>query len=186
MAGRQISAAVSDFFLALSAYFAAVCLYSSHPISAIGISLQGFAALIGIFRYAADSPDSLIVDVHAVVCSMATLSALPGFATGFCNYFNLPYMGYLIVLLSCITFIFGCFMDKEVRQNIAEMVAGFSLLCIILFCLYYGHKIGLTACAVYILAAGVGTEGSIAGIPKIDILHYGLVLGNMAFIEALK
>lgn len=186
MAERQISAAVSDIFLALSAYFAAISLHSAHPMAAIGISIQGFAALIGVARFSADSPDSLIVDAHAVASWLSTLATVPGLATGFCNYFNVPYFSYLLVLLSCITFIYSCYMDKEVRKNIAEMVAGFSLLSIILLCLYYGQKIGLTACAVYILAAGIGTEGSIAGIPKIDILHYGLVLGNMAFIEALK
>ena len=186
MPGRQISTAISDFFLALSAYFAALFLKSEHPLAAVGISLQGVAALIGIARFSGDPPDSFIIEAHQAFSWLATLASLPGLATGFYNHFNVPYLGYFMVILCGLAFFFSCYMEKEVRKNIAETLAGFSVLSIIMFCLYHRHTTGLLACVVYIMAgAVVGSEGSFAGIPRVDILHYTLIVGNVAFIKAL-
>lgn len=185
MAGRQISTAISDLVLAISASFVALHVMPNHPFAAIGISFQGLAALIGIVRFSMDPCNRLVFDAHKTASWVATLVSLPGLATGFYNHFAVPYLTLIMMLLCGFIFFFGCYMEKEVRKNVAEMFAGLSVLSVIVICLYHQYVIGLVACALYVLAGTVGAEGSFAGIPRVDILHYLLVVGNVAFMKAL-
>ncbi|XP_014789908.1 uncharacterized protein LOC106883426 [Octopus bimaculoides] len=185
MGGRQLSTALSDFFLALSAYFVAVKLKEVCVIAGLGIFIQGMAASIGVARFSMEKPYKDIIRAHMLFSLLATFVGIPLLSIGFCIYYHFTMISWILSAVCFFAITFSFFMDSEVKRSISEPIAGLAIIIIIALCLYHENLFGFLACIIYILSGVmIGSEGAWFGILRIDLLHYTLVLGNLAFYKS--
>ena len=72
------------------------------------------------------------------------------------------------------------------NSNFVFFVAGFGMLTILVVCVRWFNLYGLIGAAAYISSGLViGSDGNMNGIPRVDIMHYVLVVGNIFFKMAL-
>lgn len=78
------------------------------------------------------------------------------------------------------------FADPPTRKLITEATAGFGMLTIIFCCLININIWGLIGATIYVVSGTtIGSEGYTHGVPRVDILHYFLAIGNEFFRMSL-
>ena len=78
------------------------------------------------------------------------------------------------------------FLAPGMRKLITEACSGFGMLTIIMVCVRSFNIYGLLAAAVYIVSGLViGSEGRMGVLYRVDVLHVGLVVGNVLFTWAV-
>ncbi|GAB1603173.1 uncharacterized protein LOC115221465 [Argonauta hians] len=186
MEGRQLSTAVSDLFLAASAYFVAISLKDLNVIAALGIFIQGMAASIGVFRFSMSKPYNDITRAHTLFSLIATMVGIPLLSVGFCLHYRFSVLSWIISSICFLAVTFSFFMDMPVIRSISEATASLALITIIVLSLYHNNMLALLGCIIFIFSGLViGVDGSWFGIPRIDLLHYVLIFGNLAFYKSL-
>lgn len=194
----QLAHAVSDSVLVLSTLTAIRSLITGAPLgaqrhhlhaAAIGLSLMGLAAFVGVLRFA--GADALL-PLHSTLSAFATSMTMP------------------LLGLAAVAIAWPLALTRRRWLRITGLLAGLFALAMLLDVLpLYGIGIGalgtlsalfvglrslaarggllLTSGAILVLIAGlgVGTDGELGPVDRIDVFHYLLALANLAFGPAL-
>ncbi|KAL8575930.1 hypothetical protein ACOMHN_027328 [Nucella lapillus] len=178
---RQLSTAVSDLVLLLSVLHFVYCVFWENLFASLGLSIQGVAAGLGVYRFAMDRPDYNITNYHKMMSWVAQVVGVPLLGVGFA-YDTMPLMANIIFLFVIAAVVVSRFVDDGLRKLLTEAASGFGMLTIILVSLRYFNLYGLIGAASYV-ASGlvIGSEGNMHGVPRVDILHYVLAVGNVFF-----
>ncbi|KAH3855173.1 uncharacterized protein LOC127870951 [Dreissena polymorpha] len=185
---RQISTAVSDFFLACSIVFVVNHLYqASVPFAAIGLTIQGVAASVGIVRFfMLRSEMGPVFRMHKFMSWLSTTAGMGLVSYEFCLKHEAVTTGHLVMSFAIIVTMTTLFMNAENKKLFVEACSGLSLLTILILSVCYYNIYGVAAAVIYILSGAIiGSEGTLLGLRRVDLLHYGLIVGNMAFMKAL-
>ncbi|XP_050398077.1 uncharacterized protein LOC126815999 [Patella vulgata] len=183
---RQISTAVSDLVLALSVFYVVYYTIWFNFFAAIGLLLQGIAASAGVARFSQSRPDPKIIKGHKFMSWIATVAGMSLVATGFCQY-TLPFLMNLNFMFFIAVLIVGQFLEQAQSALATQACSGFAMLTIIACSVKTMNLYGVIAAVIYIAAgAFIGVDGYYSGIPRVDLLHYALVLGNIFFLWALR
>lgn len=185
---RQLSTSLSDFVLALSVFYAVWNLYlKSQIFAAIGLTTQGLAASVGVVRFASlRSEMGPIFRTHKFMSWLAAAAGVPMISYQFCVNHDAVTTGHVLIAFSGLVTLSSQFMNAENKQLFTQASSGLGMLIILILSISYTNINGVIAALIYILTGAIiGSEGSIMGILRVDILHYGLVAGNLFFMWAL-
>ena len=110
---------------------------------------------------------------------------MPLLAVGFCHK-DLPVMMNLNMMFMLGVLIGSRMLAPGMRKLVIEACSGFGMLTIIIVSLRTWNIYGLLAAAVYIVSGLViGSEGKLSVFYRVDLLHIGLVAGNLLFTRAV-
>ena len=116
---------------------------------------------------------------------LAQVAGVPLLGVGFALN-SIPIMVNLNFLFVIGAVVASRFVDEKLRKLLTEAASGFGMLTIILVCLRHFNLYGLIGAASYVSSGlAIGSEGYLHGIPRVDILHYVLAIGNVFFRMAL-
>lgn len=186
---RQISTSVSDFVLACSVlYITAQLFVANSKYAATGLLIQGAAASVGVARFAMRRPESTpVFRAHKLLSWLASTAGLGLIAYQFCTLYNSLLMSYVIIAFSGLVTLTSQFMDANNKQLFVQASSGLALLTVLVLSVLNLNMYGIAAALTYILTgAAFGSEGVILGVQKLDLLHYGLVAGNIFFLFSLS
>lgn len=186
---RQISTSVSDFVLACSVFYVATRLfYEGCQYAALGLLIQGAAASVGVARFAMRRPESTpVFRAHKLLSWLASTAGLGLVAYQYCSKYDSLLMKYIIIAFSGLVTLTSQFMDANNKQLFVQASSGLALLTVLVFSLIHFNVYGISAALTYILTGAIiGAEGVIFGLQRVDLLHYGLVAGNLFFLYSLN
>lgn len=181
---RQLSTSVSDFVLALSAAFSVYHFYNKLLLyAAIGLLLQGIAASAGVVRFASlRSEMGPVFRTHKFLSWLAAAAGVPLLSYQFCTNYQAVTTSHVLLAFSGIVTLSAQFMNAENKQLFTQASSGLGLLIILILTITYVNVYGIIAGLIYVLTGAiVGSEGTLMGILRVDILHYGLAVGNIFF-----
>ncbi|KAK7483053.1 hypothetical protein BaRGS_00025716 [Batillaria attramentaria] len=186
MPGRQVSTAVSDLVLAFSAVYFVFHVIFVNFFAAVGIAIQGAAAAMGVARFGMAQVDPQITQYHKMLSWLAQVVGIPLLGIGFVHNI-MPTLVTLNFLFVIGVVVASRFVDDNMRKLLREATSGFGMLSVILASFYTINIFGLIGAAIYV-ASGlvVGSEGYVGdmNMPRIDLLHYCLAVGNVFFLYA--
>lgn len=182
---RQLSTSISDFVLACSVFYAASHLFlTNSQYAATGLLIQGAAASIGVARFAMRRPESTpVFRAHKLLSWLASTAGLGLIAYQFCVNFGATLMSYVIIAFATAVTLTSQFMDAKNKQLFVQACSGLSLLTVLILSVLSWNIYGMAAALTYILTGALfGSDGAKFGVLNVDILHYGLVIGNILFM----
>jgi len=183
--GRQLTTSLSDALLAWSVLYFIYNVFWSNFFACFGLGIQGIAAGLGVVRFAQGRADGQIYDYHMMSSWLARVVGVPLLAVGFCHK-DLPVMMNLNMMFMLGVLIGSRMLAPGMRKLVIEACSGFGMLTIIIVSLRTWNIYGLLAAAVYIVAGLViGSEGKLSVFYRVDLLHIGLVAGNLLFTRAI-
>lgn len=186
---RQLNTSLSDLVLALSVYYVFYwwTVTGVSKFASYGILSQGFAASAGVIRFAMVRPEETpVLKIHKFLTWVTTTLGVPMIATGLCEAYKTTAMGNKIIIFALIVIVTARFLPQDTQALSSKAVSGFAMLTIIILSVMYSNWFGLTAAVMYVVAGAIiGAEGSLFGIPRVDLLHYMLTLANFSFLYAL-
>jgi len=185
---RQLSTSVSDFVLALSVFYAVFIFYNNAQyFAAVGLLLQGIAASVGVVRFASlRSEMGPVFRTHKFLSWLATAAGVPILSFQFCTNYEAEITSHLLLAFSGLVTLSAQFMNAENKQLFTQASSGLGMLIILILSISYTNINGIIAGLIYVLTGAIiGSEGNILGILRVDILHYGLVAGNVFFMWSL-
>lgn len=186
---RQLSTSVSDFVLACSVYYVVFFLYSKGTMyAATGLFIQGMAASVGVVRFGMRRPESSpVFRTHKLLSWLAATAGMGLVAYQFCMVYNKITMSFVIIAFAGMVTLTSQFMDANNKQLFVQASSGLSLLTVLILSFINTNIYGISAALTYIITGAVfGGDGVIAGVQKVDFLHYGLVAGNLFFLRSLS
>ena len=181
-----MSTAISDFILAISAFHACYCLFDFNKYATAGFFIIGVAATLGVRKFSQHWPSMRIVNYHLKASWWATVFGTSAIAAGFhrLNYTHQFANIHMAVGLAVI--LLEGFFSYKTKDQVTTLVTVASLVSIIGICLTVFNPHGLIGAALYILAGQfIGVTGTWNGFARVDLFHYALALGNVAFMMAL-
>lgn len=183
---RQLSTSLSDLLLAISAFYVANVLFRYHYRPAVGLIIQGIAASVGVIRFAMERPEGTFIFHSHKFCSwLAAILGVPAIALGFCSVYSSVTLGNKIMIFVAIVACSSFFLPQHIRQVTTQAVSGFAMLTILLLCFMHTNWYGLCAAVVYVVSGLIGgSDGKIGPFWNVDILHYGLIIGNILFLHS--
>ncbi|KAL4235469.1 hypothetical protein ACF0H5_007105 [Mactra antiquata] len=185
---RQLSTSLSDFILACTVFYSVCYLYHYGIMyAAVGLSIQGIAASMGVIRFSLRRPESSpVFRAHKLLSWLAATAGMGLIAYQFCILYKSIAMSYVIIAFPGMVTLSSQFMDAKNKQLFVQASSGLSVLTVLILSLLNSNVYGISAAVVYILAGALfAGEGIIAGLHKVDWLHYGLVFGNLFFLWSL-
>ncbi|XP_045194703.2 uncharacterized protein LOC123550338 [Mercenaria mercenaria] len=186
---RQISTSVSDFVLACSVFYVASYLFiGNNRYAATGLLIQGAAASVGVARFAMRRPESTpVFRAHKLLSWLAATAGMGLIAYQYCTNYGALTMSYVIISFSGLVTISSQFMDAKNKQLFVQASSGLALLTVLILSLLQMNIYGISAALTYILSGAIfGSEGVMLGFQRVDLLHYGLVAGNIFFLFSLS
>lgn len=185
---RQLSTSFSDLLLCVMAFYVA---YEWHRVgrikAVVGISIQGTAAFLGIFRFAMSKPDGgIIFKCHKFMSWLAAGAGVPLIAMEFCAKYGSAMLANKIAIFLLAVIIVAAFLPPKTQEVATQAASGFSMLVILILSFSNKNYFGLGAGLTYVIAGLVlSSEGSILGFPNVDWLHYALIIGNYLFLRSI-
>lgn len=127
-----------------------------------------------------------MMDAHKLFSWMGSVMGMPLLAAGLLkknghHFFVLPYTLIPLAFLALYKTIPGNLRDtgNAALSTVAVLTIAISSI------LAQNHQGLYCAIAIILAATVIGTEGKILGVPKVDIFHYVLAIGNMCYSWAL-
>ncbi|XP_078337049.1 transmembrane protein 276-like [Crassostrea virginica] len=185
---RQISTALSDLLLCIVAFYVSYKWYHANRMkAAVGISIQATAAFLGIFRFAMSNPEGgIIYKSHKFMSWLAAGAGVPLIAMDFCARYESAMLANKIAIFLLAVVVVAAFLPPKTQEVATQAASGFSMLVILILCFIHKNYLGLGAGVTYVVAGLVfSSEGSILGLPKVDWLHYALIMGNYLFLRSI-
>ncbi|KAL3858636.1 hypothetical protein ACJMK2_008906 [Sinanodonta woodiana] len=185
---QQLSTSVSDFALVLSIVYVLYNWYHRSVILAsVGLGIQALAASVGVVRFAMHrSNGTPVFYAHKFLSWLATALGMPLVAYSFCTHYRFDTLAIITMVFSATVVASAAFMPTKNREDLTQAASGLAVLSILFVCLVNMNLFGVAACIVYIISGLViGSSGEFAGIQRVDLLHYALVIGNVLFSMAL-
>ena len=186
----ELSTAVSDLVLAISALGGFATLLNKNILASLGFLGVAIAAAFGAYRFSRTQPSPSIISWHKSLAWLASTLGMSMIASGFHRHLDNPIMTALhmgcaiaLVIMSKAFHVFS----RSVEASLAEAISGAAVVSIGLFGFLYSNPFGVLGSIVFIAAGAVGTkEGTISGIKKVDWFHYFLCFANIVIIRALQ
>ncbi|XP_005092099.1 uncharacterized protein LOC101857169 [Aplysia californica] len=182
---RQLTTSVSDAFLTWSVLYFIYNVFWINFFACVGLGIQGVAAALGVARFAQARQEGQIYDYHMMAAWLARVLGVPLLAVGFCHK-ELPIMMNLNIMFMMGVLLGNRLLAPGMRKLIVEACSGFGMLTIIIVSLRTWNIYGVLAAAVYIVSGlMIGSEGKLGMVYRVDLLHVGLLVGNILFTWAV-
>lgn len=184
----ELSIALSDFALSLSSFYGAGFVVQRNIHAALGFLLVGVAAGLGTIRFLNITPirrRNEVISVHSKLSWLATILGIPLIAAAFCIKYRKFNASQLHVISAMAGITFSILLPK-IKDACTMLPSSLAIFSILLHCIDSGNMLGVAGAALYAISSTlVGTSGHIFGIQRVNVFHYCLVIGNIAFYNAL-
>lgn len=182
----QISTAVSDLVLAVATLLCALRVAPSHIFARIGFGIVGGAASCGVVRYAFSSPPRNIAYYHDLLTWLSYVVGIPLLASTYLYLHSYSKAGFGVACGAVALVVAWQYLNRDVQKALTKAAAGGSIITILVLSFMHVNMYGLVGAGMYLVSALViGDRGSINGIPRVDLLHYGLVVANFALFAGM-
>ena len=182
-----MSTSLSDLVLALSSFHAAYKVTNSTLAGAMGFVIIGTAATLGTIKFALDSPQEGIVSWHKFFSWLATVIGLPLLASAYHRQNSILIMANAHVASGLAIIILKNYLTEKAVSMATEAVSTAAVVSIGLLNVVQFNAHGIIGAVIYaVTGLVIGTEGDWNGIPRVDLFHYALVLGNIALMMGLS
>lgn len=186
VSGPFISTSISDAILALSAFHAALRLWPNNISGFLSFCLIGTAASCGVYRFALKSPSDQVIACHKYLSWLASVLGMPFMAAAYYRqeYISIFANGHVASGIAMV--IARNYLTEDIRMTTTDLVSGGAVVSTLFLSIYYFNPFAIIGAAIYAVSGLViGTSGELWGIPRVDLFHYGLVVGNIAFMCGL-
>ncbi|XP_072014279.1 uncharacterized protein [Amphiura filiformis] len=186
----EMSTAVSDFVLAISAFGGAMSLVDKNLVASLGFLSIGIAATVGSYRFSRAEPSPTLIYWHKTFAWYASVLGMSMLASGLHRHIDSPFfsathMGCALSLV-VMSKVFRAFTDN-IEATLATGVSGAAVISIGLFSFLHSNPFGMLGALVFLAAGAIGAkEGTISGVKKVDWFHYFLAFANIVMIRALQ
>ena len=180
----EYSTSLSDALLALCSLYIAWKLCITNLFPAIAFTLIALAATCGCLRFAGIRWPSQLISWHKYLSWASGAFGVPCIVVGYCRISYLNMAANILLCLAITTLLIEKFMnDKRFIETVVLFVNASAVLTCLYTCLFVRFSLcGCLGIVLYVLAGTVvKTEGYYGSIPKVDIFHYMLAIGNVAF-----
>lgn len=185
--GQELSVVLSECLLAFSAAFCAGKLYVSHVYATISFVIIAVAALAGAARFGGSRQPSNLVFIHKNLFWLVDAVAVPLIVVSYLMKANIDKAAIAFIVAIALLPVMWLVSDKSTLSKITWIVDGSSLAGCLIVCAFIKYSpYGLTGIGLYAVAGILVTsEGYYGSVPRIDVFHYLLVIGNLAFTFGL-
>ncbi|XP_045625921.1 uncharacterized protein [Procambarus clarkii] len=186
---RQLSTALSDFVLALSAVWGFRMLHedshSEHQFGKWWFMLVTMAATLGVVRFAALLPSyrASVLRYHTNFSWLCRAIGIPCLAAEICRTYKYSTASQLFLLSAVTTFITSSLKSRH-KDQLTDVVSTASVSAILGLSVIGGNMMHAAAAVFFIISGLVGSEGDIqlVNLPRVDVLHYMLVAVNYCLV----
>ena len=184
---RELSTAISDTAVALSAFNSAWRLRSIEPYAALGFLIIGSAASLGVLRFSqVDASDSLI-GWHKYMAWVSACIGIPLISLSYLRQAGYIWFANGHLAASVATVIMKRFLSEEITKPCGDILGGAGVISILFCSIRDLNEHGILGTVAYASASlAVGTEGWLWGFKRVDIFHYLLAVGNIALMIGLS
>ncbi|XP_071523682.1 uncharacterized protein [Panulirus ornatus] len=182
---RQLSTAMSDLVLALSAIWGFRMLHDNpsaeHQYGKWWFMLMTLAATLGVVRFGALFPryQSSVLRYHTNFSWLCRALGVPCLAAEVCNVYQLPVLSRGFLMSAVATFLASSLKSRH-KDHVTDLVNIASVLTILGLSVTGGNNLLAAASVLFIISGIVGSEGDIQliSMSRVDVLHYTLVAIN--------
>ena len=185
---RRISTSISDGVLAVASLYSAYKVLEFSFFGTVALGIVGVAAFLGSLRFAYEEPSRTLVSWHSYLAWLAIVLGPSCMTVAFVRQVGMPgFIGYvLLVGALAVVVIHGGYNDDA--HHIATEMIAFTSIAFTLFCSFIGlNPYAMVGSVLYYVSGTVVTPtGEWAGVPRKDIFHCLLTVGNIAFMMGLS
>ncbi|XP_033103849.1 uncharacterized protein LOC117106574 [Anneissia japonica] len=183
----EISVAISDGVLTLSALGPAVLLGPSNKYASAGFLLVATAAFLGVFRFGQSQAGHNLIYYHKLFTWLSTILGMNLLASGF-YYANNHSTIASIHLVLAVVFTLGSLRTLNViDEQRAETVASTTAVLSFLFgSLLLRNPFGVLGMLLYAVSGAVGTTGELMQVKRVNWFHYIFAFGTLTLLKAFQ
>jgi hypothetical protein len=184
---RALSTALSDLVLALSALNAAIKILIHAPLASAGFCIIAIAAALGTVKFALGSPPIVLVRWHKYFSWLSKTLGMSLIASSYHRQEILSKVANGHLALGLALAILGPYLADEAIAKATELVSSLAVLSIICITGIRFNVLGLIGALLYAVSGLViGVEGTYRSVPRVDLFHYALAVGNIALLMGLN
>lgn len=185
----EYSTSLSDALLAISAFCVARQLQAVMLWPTVGFILIGLAATIGCIRFAGLTYPAQLVSWHKYLSWVSNAFGVPAIVVGYCKLARLNSIANAVLCMAMAVLVMEKYVkDKKFIDRATLGVSGIATLLCLIVCLFVRFSLGgLIGMSLYVYAGlVVKTIGYYGAIPRVDVFHYLLAVGNVAFLYGFQ
>ena len=184
---QQLSTSISDAVLVLSALHACWRLLGSSLCGVIGFFLVGSAAACGVYRFALKSPSKEVVAVHEYMSWFASVVGMSYLSAAYYRQEDIAVLANVHVALAFAMVLMRRYLTVKGRTVATEVISGFAVVSLLVFSIFRFNPYGIIGGALYAISGQiVGTQGTMYGIPRVDVFHYLIAVANISLMLGLS
>lgn len=184
---REVSTAISDAVVVLSAINSAWNLKTSEPYAALGFLIIAAAASLGVLRFSQHNPVDSLIGWHKYMAWVSACLGLPLISLSYLRLAGYIWFANGHLAASAAVLLLQRFLSSEVTKPCGDILGGAAVVSILVCNIMNFNAHGLIGAVTYMVASlVVGTEGTMRGLKRVDIFHYLLAVGNIAMMMGLN
>ena len=185
----QLSTAVSDGVIVVVTLQVAAGLLSQCPLAAMAFLLMSTAASLGVVRYAQNHPSKTLVGYHQYMSWLGGVVSTNILAAAFYRQEGVSWAGNLHLICGLCVPLIDTRLPESVRDILTTIASGLPIVSILFLCMWEFNPYGIIGAVLYAGSSWIYLDKNkpyIWKMKRIDIFHYGVVLGNVAFMKGLS
>ena len=156
--------------------------------AAFGFLAIGIAASCGTLRFFMSTPSHNIVELHSYMSWLATVAGLPCIAVGFHHLHGATWAAniHMATAIAAVSLRHRAVSGKAL-EIVSVIVSNGAVLSILALTIMTSNIYGILGTVIYTISGLViKTTGAWVGIPRVDLFHYALALGNVALLMGIQ
>ena len=185
----QLSTACSDGVLVVVTLQVAAGLLSQCPLAAMAFLLMATAASLGVFRFAQNEPSKTLIDYHQYLSWLAGVVSTNALAAAFYRQEGVVWAGNLHITCALCLPLIHTHLSDFLQDTATTVASSLPIVSILFFCVWEFNPYGIIGAVLYACSSWIylnKCQPYIWKMKRVDIFHYILVLGNVAFMKGLS
>ena len=185
----QRSTAFSDGVLAIVTLQLVAGLLPQCPLAAMAFLLMCTAALLGVFRFAQNEPPKSLIRGHQYLSWLAGVVSTNALAAAFYRQEGITWAGNMHIVCGLSLPLLHDRLTKSLQDVATTIASSLPIVSIFSLCAWEFNPYGIIGAVLYACSSWIYLNKSqpyIWKMRRVDIFHYMLVLGNIAFTKGLS
>lgn len=185
----HLSTAVSDGILVVVTLQVAAGLLSHCPLAAMAFLLMSTAASLGVVRFAQNEPGKTLVGYHQYMSWLAGIVSTNTLAAAFYRQEGVTWAGNLHLICGLLLPLIHTRFTESIQDIVTIAASSLPIVSILSLCVCEFNPYGIIGAVLYACSSWIYLNKRqlyIWKMKRVDIFHYGVILGNVAFMKGLS
>ena len=185
----HLSTAASDGVIVVVTLQVAASLLSHCPLAAMSFLLMSTAASLGVVRYAQNHPSKTLVGYHQYLSWLVGVVSTNTLAAAFYRQEGVAWAGNLHLLCGLFLPLIDTRLTESMKDILTTIASSLPIVSILFLCVWEFNPYGIIGAVLYACSSWIYLDKSkpyIWKMKRVDMFHYGVVLGNVAFMKGLS